>query len=72
MTSNNFKTRLLRSVFNGILVIFLTISALTLALSLACGPDPRVKIYILVSEQTADSLSMSMRDRVEGELVFYT
>jgi hypothetical protein len=68
----DLKTRLLRSGSSRFLVVFLIISALTLALSLACGPDPRVKVYIFAEEETAVALSTLIDREVEGELVFYT
>jgi hypothetical protein len=72
MTFNNIKTRLSKYSPDKALIIFLVVSMFILTLSLACGPDPRVKIYILASEKTANNLSMSIRDNVKGELVFYT
>ena len=56
----------------GILALFFIVAMLMLGLSLAGGPDPRTKIYILATEQTAESLSTIVKARVPGELVFYT
>jgi len=70
---HSFKSgRLLETGFKRTLVLFVVVTMLMLGLSLAGGPDPRTKIYILATKQTAESLSTLVEAKVSGELVFYT
>jgi len=54
------------------LYIFIIVATLMLGLSFAGGPDPRLKIYILATQETANSLSNLIRTEVSSEIIIFT
>lgn len=69
----DFRLRDIRGLNSrNILGLFLLISIFTIGLSIVCGPDPRIKIYIFAKENTLHSLSRSIEEKAPGELIFYS